>query len=1164
MGKLHKSLKYVRNFVFVLFFALTQAVTSVGPFIQSQVASATNTPPGNNGTLKVHEKGTPSDSESNDPKVCIFNFEGFGLDPNQTGNITIETQSGTPVITPVTISLATDGSGNGETDYINDTGSILTLANGHYKATLDNKFGTDPGDKAKSKVFKVECEEAELGSIKVSKKVDADGDGEFEGGNPAANNLGFKWGLDDETPARNMGTQADEVAVGEHEVTENDVTGYKFVGWYYTYKTYVNDCNNPVGDELPAQFEVKADKTTYITLCNKKVEEAKGSITIIKDTVPNHHRDFPFTTTGEGLSNFTLDDDDDPTLSNTKTFSDLVAGSYSVTESPVTSWYVYKIDCGQATGVQIDGSTVNITLAAGQHVTCTFVNKHQTGSVQVIKKVDSGDGYQTVGENSPFKWGLDNGEVNRNMGSTQSGVPVGSHTVTENANGVDGYELAGWFVGDGNCTNYRNSKTLPVSVSVRTGQTTKVTFCNKQVSDSKISGYKFHDINGNGVKDGIFEPKIANWRIYLYEGDSETPIDWVDTSSSLAQYGSYRFTGLPAGDYRVCEANPIGWQQIVPNPLVDDGCYPVTLDGTNHVSDIIFGNRAVADVTVIKNVDKNNDGDTEDYGDEQNSNKWTWNYYSLLGSKSSITTGSTVTVPVGSLGAHYLLSENQRDGYDLQDVDCNVHFYRLGDYVKVFAQAGSNIVCTFTNVKKPELTVIKKASPRDGTDFCFSLERDYGPRDHSYNAEVSPLLNLYEDYDQPECSFTLDDGYDDDNYTNKHSQYLKPGTYTITEQQLHGWRLDDIHCWGAEVYRTDNAVTLEIGYGDKVVCKFVNVKLGKVIVTKFNDYNRNGYQDENEPALPDWNINLKTQDECEEDYDTVASFSSNYNEGCEEDYSYDRTKTTDENGQVKFYGVKPDQTHVLSEELQEGWNWSNTYCHYYENGEGQAYDENYYKLYVEAGYPPLECYIGNYQDPNLVIEKSNDRPEPTAVGDTVTYTIKVTVPENSGAIFDAVVRDLPPAGFTYVPGSWTSTSPETTDPLFNPLGVWELGDLFPGDVVTLTYKATIDDSVSPGTYTNVAYLEGCEYELRQYNPELDRVNTDSYQEYPEEECKDPYHTPFVESDVTVEAPQVLGASTTKLVETGITDLWRNLVFSTSLMAAALVTVLRRRKQEASL
>ena len=127
-------------------------------------SSALAAPPGNNGTLKVHELGTPSDTENNDPKVCKFNFEAFGLDPNQTGDITIAPQGGDSDATQtLVVHLSTNGDGDGSTVYINADPNgetdALTLEDGHYKATLDNKFGTDPGDKAKSKVFKVVCDD---------------------------------------------------------------------------------------------------------------------------------------------------------------------------------------------------------------------------------------------------------------------------------------------------------------------------------------------------------------------------------------------------------------------------------------------------------------------------------------------------------------------------------------------------------------------------------------------------------------------------------------------------------------------------------------------------------------------------------------------------------------------------------------------------------------------------------------------------------------------------------------------------------------------------------------------------------------------------------------------------------------------------------------------
>lgn len=149
-----------------IFFAFVLAVMSVN---LSGVLSLQSTyaakPPkgGNEGTFKVHEKGSPVASPDNEPKVCVFNFEGFDLsngpDGNgQSGNITISYQGGpNNGNTVTTIPFSTDADGNGATPYINDTGSLYTLANGHYKATLESKFGYDNGDKEKSKVFKVTC-----------------------------------------------------------------------------------------------------------------------------------------------------------------------------------------------------------------------------------------------------------------------------------------------------------------------------------------------------------------------------------------------------------------------------------------------------------------------------------------------------------------------------------------------------------------------------------------------------------------------------------------------------------------------------------------------------------------------------------------------------------------------------------------------------------------------------------------------------------------------------------------------------------------------------------------------------------------------------------------------------------------------------------------------
>src|SRR5207249_2297922 len=92
---------------------------------------------------------------------------------------------------------------------------------------------------------------------------------------------------------------------------------------------------------------------------------------IKKDADPDNPQDFSFSA-GGGLSpaSFQLDDDADPTLSNTQSFFNVTPGSgYSAAETVPTGWTQTGATCD-------DGSPVsNINLSAGETVTCTFVNK---------------------------------------------------------------------------------------------------------------------------------------------------------------------------------------------------------------------------------------------------------------------------------------------------------------------------------------------------------------------------------------------------------------------------------------------------------------------------------------------------------------------------------------------------------------------------------------------------------------------------------------------------------------------------------------------------------------------------------------------------------------------------------------------------------------------
>ncbi len=121
-----------------------------------------------------------------------------------------------------------------------------------------------------------------------------------------------------------------------------------------------------------------------------------GTITIVKDTVPDGPQDFSYTTTG-GLAPaaFSLDDDADGTLSNTQIYTSVLPGSYTVTEAATAGFDLTGLTCTASAGSSGSGNTgtgvATISLAAGGSVTCTYVNT-QRAHLQLIKTVINDNG----------------------------------------------------------------------------------------------------------------------------------------------------------------------------------------------------------------------------------------------------------------------------------------------------------------------------------------------------------------------------------------------------------------------------------------------------------------------------------------------------------------------------------------------------------------------------------------------------------------------------------------------------------------------------------------------------------------------------------------------------------------------------------------------------
>jgi hypothetical protein len=104
-----------------------------------------------------------------------------------------------------------------------------------------------------------------------------------------------------------------------------------------------------------------------------------------------------------------------------------------------------------------------------------------------------------------------------------------------------------------------------------------------------ISGVKFHDVDGDGVRDAG-EVGLGDWVIFLDANDNGV-LDGDEAYTITDADGRYTFTGLAAGPayvYRVREEQQDGWQQTTANPA------PIVLLSGEDRDDVDFGNFFVA------------------------------------------------------------------------------------------------------------------------------------------------------------------------------------------------------------------------------------------------------------------------------------------------------------------------------------------------------------------------------------------------------------------------------------------------------------------------------------------------------------------------------------------------------------------------------------------
>ena len=280
--------------------------------------------------------------------------------------------------------------------------------------------------------------------------------------------------------------------------------------------------------------------------------------------------------------------------------------------------------------------------------------------------------------------------------------------------------------------------------------------------------------------------------------------------------------------------------------------------------------------------------------------------------------------------------------------------------------------------------------------------------------------------------------------------------------------------------------------GETTYCYFINAEESNVVVTKFKDLYLDGEYNEEpqegqlagDPVLNGWDVALSQN---------IA----NYAEGpapTKEVASGVTGADGNNDGEYVFEDIKFGM-YNLSETLQEGWANSNIYCDETFNPEleqlssllqkviaDDATDDPTAPIFVAPG-QTLNCYIGNHPDSVLGIDKENNQTLPSLAGEVIEYTLEISVPDTSNTVFGVVATDTPPAGFTYT-GTYTATSnvvghdvqadiASAGGPGYDGTTLkFSVGDMLPGEIVTITYELEIGLNVVAGDYINTVIANG--------------------------------------------------------------------------------------------
>ncbi len=227
-------------------------------------------------------------------------------------------------------------------------------------------------------------------------------------------------------------------------------------------------------------------------------------------------------------------------------------------------------------------------------------------------------------------------------------------------------------------------------------------------AELKLCGYKYHDLNGNGVLDPG-EPPLSGW---TFEVTTSTGA----TVGSATSGDNGRFClGVEPGEYTVSEVPQTGW--TLTQPVA--GSYNVSVGQSSQHAKLIFGNtQEKAKICGVKFNDVDGDG-IQDPG-EVGLPGWTIEVQLPGGSTVSVVTGAhgryCIDLPAGQ--GNYTVSEVMQSGWE------QTHPASPGTYTFALAAGSGKDGVNFGNRKaEANLCVGKRPSLSQAISYTLSTNK---------------------------------------------------------------------------------------------------------------------------------------------------------------------------------------------------------------------------------------------------------------------------------------------------------------------------------------------------------------------------------------------------------------------------------------------------------